>query len=313
MVMISAKDLRIVFMGTPKMSADILEFLIKDEYNVIAVIAQVDKPVGRKGLLEKVPTRVVAEAHSIPVYQPHRIRKEFEFVKDLKPDLILTMAYGQIIPQGLLDIPKYGCLNIHGSLLPKYRGAAPIQRAIINGEKETGVTLMEMIDKMDAGKMFAFEKCEISPEDNYSSLCEKIVKCGIDVIKNNLQKYVEGNLPGVEQDELQVTFADKINPEDEKIDLTKPLNNVINYIRGLSETPGAFVNIYEDKLKIYKAHKFSDSVNKPVGCLSVNKRTILQLVDGEIEIDELQLSGKKKMDGRSFANGARRFDGIIVK
>ena len=172
----SKKDYRIIYMGTPEMSAKILERLIQDDFNIVALIAQEDKPVGRKGLLEKVPTKVVAEKYNIPVFQPHRIRKEYEFVKDLKPDLILTMAYGQIIPQGLLDIPTLGCLNVHGSLLPKYRGAAPIQRAIINGETKTGVTLMEMIDKMDAGKMFAFEECEISSEDNYTSLCEKIVE-----------------------------------------------------------------------------------------------------------------------------------------
>lgn len=309
----SLKDYRIVYMGTPKMSADVLKSLIESGYNIVAVIAQEAKPVGRKKILEKVPTQVVAESFNIPVYQPHRIRKEYEFVKQLKPDLILTMAYGQIIPQGLLDIPIFGCLNIHGSLLPKYRGAAPIQRAIMNGETKTGVTLMEMIDKMDAGKMYATKECEITDFDNYTSLCEKIVQCGIGVVNEYLPLYLDGKLPGVEQDESEVTFADKINPEDEKINLELPSKDVINHIRGLSEQPGAFVLLNDEKFKIYKAHIVSNNVNNKVGTLSISKVTILQLIDGEIMLDEVQMSGKRKMDGKNFANGAKQYNGIIVK
>lgn len=309
----SIQNYRIVYMGTPTMSAKILETLVQDGFNVVALIAQEDKPQGRKGLLEKVPTKVVAEKYNIPVYQPHRIRKEYEFVKDLKPDLILTMAYGQIIPQGLLDIPRLGCLNIHGSILPKYRGAAPIQRAIIEGETRTGVTLMEMIDKMDAGKMFAFEECEITPEDNYTSLCDKIVDCGVRVIRNNLVKYLEGNLPGVEQDENKVTFADKIRPEDEKLDLSKPTNLFLNWVRGLSEEPGGYVLLNDLKFKIFKAHKVSDNVDSPIGSLTINKRVYLQLSDGIVELDEVQLEGKKRMDAKSFANGSQKLNGSIVK
>lgn len=309
----SLKDYRIVYMGTPKMSADVLKSLIESGYNIVAVIAQEAKPVGRKKILEKVPTQVVAESFNIPVYQPHRIRKEYEFVEQLKPDLILTMAYGQIIPQGLLDIPRFGCLNIHGSLLPKYRGAAPIQRTIMNGETKTGVTLMEMIDKMDAGKMYATKECEITDSDNYTSLCEKIVQCGIDVVNEYLPLYLNGKLPGVEQDESEVTFADKINPEDEKINLELSSKDVVNHIRGLSEQPGAFVLLNDEKFKIYRAHIVSNNVNNKVGTLSISKVTILQLIDGEIMLDEVQMSGKKKMDGKSFANGAKQYNGIIVK
>ena len=309
----SLKETRIVYMGTPNMSAKILEYLIQDGFNIVGVIAQEDKPQGRKAILQKVPTKVVAEKYNIPVFQPHRIRKEYEFVKDLKPDLILTMAYGQIIPQGLLDIPRLGCLNIHGSILPKYRGAAPIQRALINGETKTGVTLMEMIDKMDAGRMYAFEECEISENDNYTSLCDKIVDCGIRVLKNNLLTYLEGNLPGVIQDENQVTFADKISVEDERLDLSKTTKNFLNWIRGLSEEPGGYVYLNNLKFKIFKAHKISDNKTKEVGTLSISKKVVLQLVDGEIELDEVQLESKKKMDAKSFANGNRNLDGVILK
>ena len=306
----STKSTRILYMGTPLMSAQVLESLIKDGYNVVAVIAQEDKPQGRKAILQKVPVKVVAEQYNIPVFQPHRIRKEFDFVKEINPDLIITMAYGQIVPQGLLDIPRLGCLNIHGSILPKYRGAAPIQRAIINGDTKTGVTLMEMIDKMDAGKMFAFEECEIAPEDNYSHLCDKIVQCGIDVLKNNLDKYIEGKLSGVEQNENEVTFADKITPEDEKLDLSKSCKSFIDWIRGLSNEPGGFILINGLKLKIFKAHQIASIPNPESGILHVGKRVSLSLNDGDIELDELQLEGKKRMDGKSFANGNKLLDGV---
>lgn len=306
------KDFRLIFMGTPSIASKVFDALINEGYNFVALIAQEDKPVGRKGILEPVPTKVVAQAHNIPVYQPHKIRLDYEFVKELKPDLILTMAYGQIVPQGLLDIPTYGCLNLHGSLLPKYRGAAPIQRAIIDGETKTGITLMEMVGKMDAGKMFAKEEVEITPEDNYTSLCDKMSEAAIKVCLKNLPAYLEGKLPGVEQDESLVSIANKIKPEDEKLDLSKSCKDVINYIRGLSDEPGAYINVEDKKLKIFKAHQVSNGSGE-LGKLSVTKVTTLQLKDGVIQLDILQMEGKKRMDGKSFANGNKMLDGAIAK
>ena len=309
----SVKDVRILYMGTPEMSAKVLETLILDGFNIVGVVAQEDQPVGRKAIITEVPTKVVAKAHNIPVYQPHKIRLDYEFVKEINPDLILTMAYGQIVPQGLLDIPKMGALNLHGSILPKYRGAAPIQRAIMNGETETGVTLMEMVDKMDAGQMFGVEKCEITPEDNYTSLCEKIVDCCVRVARNYLPKYFNGELKGVEQDESKVTFADKIKPETEKLSLEYGVNQFVNYVRGMSEEPGAYVSLEGQKFKIYKAAKANQAVNGPVGTLLINKSVYLKLKDGVVELKEVQMAGKKKMDGKSFANGSRQLDGKIVE
>ena len=307
------KDVRILYMGTPEMSAKVLEALISGGFNIVGVVAQEDQPVGRKAIITEVPTKVVAKAHNIPVYQPHKIRLDYEFVKQINPDLILTMAYGQIVPQGLLDIPKMGALNLHGSILPKYRGAAPIQRAIMNGEKETGVTLMEMVDKMDAGKMFGVSKCEISPEDNYTSLCEKIVNCCKDICQNLLPKYFNGELQGVEQDESKVTFADKIKPETEKLSLDYGAEQFINFVRGMSEEPGGFVLLNNSKLKIFKAAKSSKEINGDIGTLLIEKGVYLKLKDGTIELLELQLSGKKKMDGKSFANGSRHLNGTKVE
>ena len=309
----SVSETRIVYMGTPEMSAQVLEALIQEGFNIVAVIAQEDRPVGRKAILTEVPTKVVAKQHNIPVYQPHKIRLDYEFVRELKPDLILTMAYGQIVPQGLLDIPEMGALNLHGSILPKYRGAAPIQRAIMNGETCTGVTLMEMVDKMDAGKMYGVVSCEITPEDNYTSLCEKIVKCAIEVTKKFLPVYLEGKLIGEEQDESKVTFADKILPETEKLSLDYDSKTFVNFVRGMSEEPGGYLILNDLKFKILKAKIAEQKVDGPVGSLLINKSVYLKLKDAVVELLEVQLSGKKKMDGKSFANGSKHLNGIILK
>jgi len=304
------KDYRIVYMGTPEMSAKVLEKMIQEGFNIVAVIAQEDKPVGRKGLLEAVPTKRIALQYNIPVYQPHRIRKEFAFVAELHPDLILTMAYGQIVPHDLLVMPKYGALNLHGSILPKYRGAAPIQRAIMNGETKSGVTLMEMVDEMDAGKMFAISAFPITETDNYTSVCGKIIDGCIDLVLHELPKYFNGELVGREQDQKQVTFADKILPENEKLNLGAKCKAFIRYVNALSEEPGAYLNLNGQKFKILKAHQVSENVDSEVGKLTIDKHVYLQLSDGKIELDEVQLQGKKKMDGRSFANGNKSFDQI---
>lgn len=309
----SIKDVKILYMGTPEMSAKVLESLILGGFNIVAVIAQEDQPVGRKAILTEVPTKVIAKKYNIPVYQPHKIRLDYEFVKGINPDLILTMAYGQIVPQGLLDIPKMGALNLHGSILPKYRGAAPIQRAIMEGEKETGVTLMEMVDKMDAGVMFGVEKCEITPEDNYTSLCEKIVNCCIAITKNLLPKYFNNELVGVPQDESKVTIANKITPETEKLSLDYGVEKFVNYVRGMSEEPGGYVMLDDLKFKILKAERTNVNIAGEIGTLSINKGVYLKLKDGVVELKEVQLAGKKKMDGKSFANGSRHLDGKIIK
>lgn len=310
--MIDEKNIRILYMGTPEMSAKTLESLILAGFNIVGVIAQEDKEVGRKRILEKVPTKVVAEKYNIPVYQPHRIRLDYEFVKKINPDLILTFAYGQIIPTGLLEIPPYGCLNLHGSILPKYRGAAPIQHALLNGDKETGITLMEMVDKMDAGKMFAFEKVEILEEDNYSSLCSKLSDAATRLAIRELPNYLNDKLPGEEQDESQVTIAGKIKPEDEKLDINATTDEFMNKVRALSYVPGAYIYVDGLKLKIFKVKK-TDLETSKVGELIINKRTFLSLSDGVIELLEVQLEGKNMVDTKSFANGYKKYNGIIAQ
>ena len=299
------KELRVVFMGTPEISAHVFEAMILDGYQFVGLIAQPDRPVGRKGELEKVPTKVVAEKYNIPVFQPVKIRKEYDFLKELNPDVIITLAYGQIVPQAVLDIPKYGCLNLHGSLLPKYRGAAPIQYALINGDKVTGMTLMEMVAAMDAGKMFAKEEVVIDEEDNATSLFKKMAVAAEHLIISKLPEYIDGKLPGEEQDESLVNFCPTIKPEQEKLDLSQDVDAILGWIRGLSDHPGAYCYLEGKKIKIFKAKILNNNEEDEIGKIIKADKfgLVVQLKGGQLSLLEIQKEGKNKMDYKSFING----------
>ena len=265
--MIDIKDLKLLFMGTPEISAYVFEKMIEAGYHFVGLVAQPDHPVGRKGIIEKVPTKVVAEKYNIPVFQPEKIRLDYSFMEEVKPDLVITLAYGQIVPQGFLDIPKYGCLNLHGSLLPKYRGASPVQSVLISNEKVTGVTLMEMVKAMDAGRMYAKKEIVIDDDDNATSLFNKVKEAAGELVIESLPLYINGELKGVEQDENEVTFCSIIKPEQEKLDLNMTALELVGYIRGLSDEPGAYLYLNGLKLKIYKAKVVDNSVNAEVGTI----------------------------------------------
>ena len=299
------KDLNLLFMGTPEISAYVFEQMILDGYHFVGLVAQPDHPVGRKGIIEKVPTKVIAEKYNIPVFQPIKIRKDFSFMDNLKVDLVITLAYGQIVPQGFLDIPRFGCLNLHGSLLPKLRGASPVQTALINNEKVTGVTLMEMVAAMDAGRMYGKKEVIIDEEDNATSLFKKISEAAKDLVLELLPKYVNGELEGISQNEEEVTFCSLIKPEQEKLDLSKDILEVYGYIRGLSDEPGAYLYLDNQKLKIFKAKIANDLVTAEVGTIvQADKRgLLLQAKNGQLAILELQKEGKKRMDYKAFING----------
>ena len=309
------KDARIIFMGTPEISSRVLEGLISNGFNIVAVIAQPDRPVGRKKILTPVPTKVVASKYNIPVYQPVKIRKEYEFVNGLKPDLILTLAYGQIVPQGLLDIPTFGAINLHGSLLPKYRGAAPIQYALLNNEKVTGMTLMRMVKEMDAGEMYDTEEVNISEDDNSTSLFIKMGDAALRLALRALPLFLEGKLEGKPQDESLVSFAPSIKPEEEKINLEDSKEKIIGQIRALSDTPGAYLYLDELKLKIYKAKIINDEVNYTVGSIiRADKGGLyLQCSNGVISLLDIQKEGKNRMDYKSFINGNQNLINKLLK
>ena len=307
-------DLKLVFMGTPEISAYVFEKMIEYGYHFVGLVAQPDHPVGRKGIIEKVPTKVVAEKYGIPVFQPIKIRDDYSFMDEIKPDLVITLAYGQIVPQGFLDKVPMGCLNLHGSLLPKYRGASPIQTALINNEKVTGVTLMEMVKAMDAGRMYAKKEVLIEENDNNTSLFNKIKIVASELVLEALPLYINGELKGEEQDESQVTFCSTIKPEQEKLDLNLTAQEIVGWIRGLSDEPGAYLFLNNSKLKIFSAKVVNNLVEHQVGeIVKADKNgLVFQAKDGQIAILELQKEGKKRMNYRSFINGNQNLLGQIL-
>ncbi len=299
------EDVKVLYMGTPEMSSRVLEALVQGGYNVVGLVCQEDKEVGRHHRIEKVPTKCVAEKYGIPVFQPHRIRLDYEFAKKLDFDVIVTMAYGQIIPQALLDMSHIGNVNLHGSILPAYRGAAPIQRAIMNDEKETGITLMEMVALMDAGDIYDVEKTKINDNDTYTSLGKRLSEIAASLITKDLLPYANHELLAKKQEESKVTFANKIQPEEEHIPLSLNVEATSCYIRGLSEDPGAYLLLEGKKIKIYDAKVFSYEKCGEIGTVVPNKKHfLLQLSDGILELLSVQVEGKKRMDGASFLQGA---------
>lgn len=297
---------RIVFMGTPEFSATILQGLIDSGYNVIGLVSQPDRPVGRKKVIMPTPTKQIALNHNIPVFQPEKIRKDYDFMKELNPDLIVTCAYGQIVPQGLLDIPPLGCINVHASLLPKYRGGAPIHRSIINGDKETGVTIMEMIDKMDAGRMYAKASLPILDEDNLETMFAKLQILGRDLLLNILPSYIKGEIKGEIQNEDEVTYAWNIKHEEEEIDWNKSSREIFNHIRGLYPSPATFTYLDGEVVKVFTSEIVDETSELEPGLIVNCKKGItVACGKGLLKIKELQVSGKKRMDAQSYLNGAK--------
>lgn len=306
---IKKKNLKILYFGTPDISATVLELLIKNNYNILGVVAQMDKEKDRKGRILEVPTKVIAKKYNIPVYQKEKIRLDFEFIKELKPDIILTMAYGQLIPHDLLMIPKYGCYNLHGSLLPQYRGAAPIQFALLNGDKITGVTLMEMVDKMDAGKMYYKKEIQVLDDDSYTSLKKKIAISCFEVFDEGIEDVVNKINVGEEQDESKVTFTSKIDRDLEKLNFNDDSIRINNIIRALSYEPGTYFSYKNIKFKVFKALAFTNlKIAEPGTIIKYDKQGFcIATQDGYIEILELQKPGKNIMSFKDFYNGMQHF------
>ena len=303
------KEVRIAFMGTASFSSFVLKGLLDNGYNVVAVVSQPDKEIGRKRILEETEVKKLAKEYNIPVYQPIKLRKEFDFFNDIKPDLVISAAYGQIVPDEVLVMPKYGCINVHGSLLPAYRGGAPIQRAIINGDSKTGITIMEMAHDMDAGLMYSKAEVEISDDDNYETLINKLMVVGRDLLLATLPDYLDGKIKGEVQDPNLVTFARNIKREDELIDWNKSAADIHNLIRGISPTPGAYTTLDGKELKIYKSKLIlnEDTNSAENGTIIKADKTgiVVKCGHGYIFLEEIQLEGKKKMFYKDFLNGLK--------
>ena len=302
-------DKKIVFLGTPEFSACVLQGLIDAKYNIIAVVTQPDKPVGRKRILTPTPVKEVALRHNIDVYQPVSLRKDYEFLKNMDFDMLITAAYGQILPQEVLDLSKVNNINVHASLLPKHRGGAPIHRSIINCDKTTGVTIMKMIYKMDAGCMYAKQEVEIDEQINTTELFNKLQYVGRDLLLKVLPDLLDNKLEGIEQNEDEATYSFNIKREEEKIDFNKTTLQVHNLIRGLAEVPGAYCIFKEKEMKIYKAkiYKLCED-NVEVGSLKIENKNelIVKCSDGYLRLLEIKLEGKQRMDVSAFLNGCNK-------
>lgn len=299
------KELRVIFMGTPKFSVPVLEKLIEN-YNVVAIVTQPDKQVGRGGKMGISPIKKVAMDHNILCLQPRKIKEEYEEIIALEPDIIITCAYGQIIPKELLDYPKYSCINVHASLLPKLRGGAPIQRALMNGFTKTGITIMFMDVKMDSGAIIESEEIEIAPDESYKSLHDRLSVLGSELLIRTLPSIISGDIKPYKQNEDEVTYGFNITKEDEKIDFSKSKTDIYNQIRGLDGFSGAYCIFQGKRLKVWESrlsdNHYSNLIDGEI--TNIYKDGIgVKVSDGEIILTTVQLEGKNKMPARDFANG----------
>ena len=303
---------KIIFMGTPDFSVPVLTRIIEEGYEVIAVVTQPDRPVGRKKVLTPTPVKVEAEKHGIPVYQPEKIRDEVELAKilALQPDLVVTAAFGQILPNELLEAPKLGCINVHASLLPELRGGAPIHYAILQGKKKTGITIMYMAEKLDAGDILAQAEVTIEEEDNVGTLFDKLSQIGADLLADTLPKLINGELTPIKQDEAKATFASNIKRSDEKIDWTKTGEEIYNHVRALNPWPVSYTLLEGKVMKIWQTKKVTGFKKaEPGTIIDVQKEGFVVATGNEtsILIQELQPSGKKKMPAKDYLSGAGSF------
>ena len=297
--------MKIVFMGTPEFAANVLEGLIEANYNVIAVVTQEDKKVGRKQILTPSPVKEVAIKHDLTVFTPHRIKEDYQNIIDLDPDLIITCAYGQFIPFELIDYPKYKAINTHGSLLPKYRGGAPIQWSIINGEEKTGVSVIYMSKGMDEGDILYVKELPIEEEDTNTTLFNKLSDLALKCLLEFLPDFFKGNFTPVVQDKEKVTFAYNLNKEDEFISFVDNTKNVYNHIRGLLDNPGAYGVLNDKKYKFIKVgYELKDNASAGTFVGLENNYLRVDCLDGFIKIYEIRPEGKNTMDAKSFYNGA---------
>ena len=310
------KNLKVVFMGTPTFSVPILNALIENT-NVIMVVSQPDREKDRKGNYLYTPTKKLALEHNIEVFQPANIKEEYQKVTNLKPDIIITCAYGQIIPTSILECPKYGSINVHGSLLPKLRGGAPIHHAIINGDKETGITIMYMDKKMDSGDIISQRKISIEANDNLDSLYEKMSILGKELLMDTLPSIINGTNKRIKQNTDEVTFGLNITKEEEKINFTNSSEKIHNLIRGLSSIPGAYCYLFDKRLKIYESFLTDIKSKKEPGTIEKIDKTgiYVSTQDNLIRITNIKLEGKKRCQVSEFINGIKinEYIGKVLK
>ena len=309
--------MRIVFMGTPDFSVPALKAIVEAGHQVTAVVTQPDKPKGRGKDVQMTPVKIQALEYGIPVYQPVKVKTP-EFVEVLKkeaPDAIVVIAFGQLLSKEILDLPKYGCVNIHASLLPKYRGAAPIQWAVINGDAVTGVTTMRMDEGLDTGDMILKEEVKIRADETGGSLFDRLSEVGAKLCVRTMEAIDAGTATYTPQDNSQATHTAKIYKEMGSIDWKQGAKEIECLIRGLDPWPSAYTRLGDKMLKIWKAQVVSEESGAEPGCIvKVEKDHILvQTGKGMLAISELQLEGKKRMPVEAFLNGYEIEEGTYFK
>jgi methionyl-tRNA formyltransferase len=301
-----AANIKILLMGTPNFAVKPFRALIESGYQIIGIVSQPDRKVGRKQEYVPTPTKKLAQEFNIPVYQVESIKNDFQFVIDLKPDLIITCAYGQFIPKEVLMVPKLGAINIHGSLLPKYRGGAPIHHCLINGEKETGISIMKMALKMDAGDVYSHHKIDIQFDDTYDTLSLKLSDVAKQAIINDLPLILDSKLIAKSQDESKVSFGYNIKPEQEKINWNSSSEAINNHIRGLSSIPGAYCLFNGSVLKVFNGETtLVKSSKNPGSVVKLDDAIVVATTTYDYRINDLQLAGKKRMSAKELINGLK--------
>ena len=310
------KKIRVIFMGTPEFALPGLRRLIAvPDFDIVGVYTQPDKPVGRRQELTASPVKELALKHNIKVFQPAKINLEMENIKNLKPDLIIVIAYGKIIPQAILDIPTKGCINIHASLLPKYRGAACLNAPILNGDAETGVTIMKMEAGLDTGPILRQAKIKLNGAENLEDVHDRLAELGAEILVPTLTDFIDGKIQPQIQDDAQASYVKTIDKEDGKIIWTKSAAEIERMIRAYNPWPGTYGKIDGQTLKIITVDQKILSINNyPAGTLFLeDKKLAIQCEQGALNILKLQLAGKKIMTAAEFINGNRNLIDKILK
>lgn len=300
------KDLKVIFMGTPNFAVPILDMLIK-ETNVVLVVTQPDKEVGRKKTVLMPPVKEEARKYGIEVFQPKKIKEEMDKILSIECDIIITCAYGQILPKEILNYPRLKCVNVHASLLPKYRGGAPIHWCLINGEEKSGVTIMYMDEHMDTGNMISKEECVINDTDNVGTLHEKLSLIGRDLLYKTLPSIIDGTNESIKQDDDEASVAPNITREMEHLDFSLSGKEIVNKVRGLNPRPMANMLVNGEEYKVLEARFIKSDNTTTWKVMNVTKESFaIGCLDGYVEILKVKPFGKKVMDTKSFLNGVNK-------
>ena len=299
-------QIKVIFMGTPEFSVPVLEMLLAHT-DVQLVVTQPDKKVGRKQLITPSPVKEIAIKNQIPVFQPTKIKEDYQTILQTPCDLLITCAYGQIIPKEILEYPKLGCINVHASLLPKYRGGAPIHWCLINGEEKTGVTIMYMSEKMDAGDIIAQKEYLILPEDNVGTLHERLSHLGAELLLDTLPSIINHTNQRIPQDITKVTFGLNIKREEERLDFTKTGQELLNQIRGLNPFPTANFLVNGEEWKVYEAYFEPKITSIPSKIIEIKKDAIgISCKDGTLFLTKIKPYGKRVMHAKEYLNGVKK-------